>query len=154
MPAGWASAMRVFIAWLVLIAFSYAWWKLGIDLIRFKPTDTQKKLEVGTEHAAFAGLVSMTVATATATALGFEIKKDIQLNGLSGWWNKLKKVIQIALQPSTMIAAGCIVYGLTGMFIVYAYLANVDEAPEMVSAFYLTIVGWAIGAFTAAFKED
>lgn len=154
MPAGWISRIKVLISWVVLAAFVFVWWKLGLDLRSFKPTDTAKKLAIDNDLAALAGLLSTTVATATATALGITIKADLNRLDQTDWKVKAKALLKAMFEPRTLVAAACLAYLATGVFIVVVFFANKAEAPETINAFYLSVVGWFLGGFTGTLKSD
>ena len=153
MSPGAKTAVKVAISWLVILAFVGVWWGLGIALFDFKPTDAKKVMTVKKELATVAGLLSTTVAAGTATALGFELKTKVATMTAPSWWAKLLEAIKIALKPSTLIGVGCIAYAVTGVFIAIAYLSNTDEAPQVIAAFYLAALGWALAAFSSTFKQ-
>ena len=142
---------KVAISLVVVLGFAVIWLWLCSEVRQFKPTTTKPKLEVDAVMSSLAGLLSTSVATATAAMLGFEVKTRLQQN--QSWWDTLKGMFRRAFTVPGLLTIGCVTYVLVGVLVVVVYLSNRAEAPETMSAFYLSAVGWALGAFSSTFKD-
>lgn len=145
------NALKVGISFAVLLGFISMWLWLSREMWQFKPSQGKPRLEVDPVFASLAGLLSTTVATATAAVLGFEAQTPLQLG--QSWWQVVKSLLRKAFSTAGLLAVGCVSYVAVGCLVIVVYLANRAEAPETVSAFYLSAVGWALGAFSSTFQD-
>jgi hypothetical protein len=145
------SRLKIGVSFVVIAGFTAIWVWIALDVWQFKPTDAKPKVEIDAVVSSLAGLLSTSVATATAAMLGFEVKTQLEVQ--QRWWEIVKRVLRRAFTIPGLLMLGCIAYVAIGTLVVVVYLTNRSEAPETVSAFYLSAVGWALGAFSATFKD-
>ena len=155
------TTIRILISATVLLGFLAIWVTIVIQTWLYEPTKTEPKLPISGEVAALAGLLSTTVAAGTAAALGFEIPGDgfnhaqrvpaasRSVSLLTAFRVRISEVLTV----SRLLAAGSLAYMLIGAAVAITYLVNLGKAPEILAAFYLAAVGWALAAFTATFKK-
>jgi hypothetical protein len=137
-------------ATIVLGFFAGIWTWIGNEVLTFQPTEAHKTLEFSDKIVSLAGLLATTVGAATASVLGFEIKKA---NDGGGGRGEIAKRLNDAVLHSAFLICGVLLYMGVGVFILIVWLwYSPDTTPELVGAFATGVIGWLVGAFTATFK--
>lgn len=130
-----------------VLLFAGVWLVIAWRLFKFVPTDTQKTLPLTDAVISTAGYLATTVGAGTAAVLGITITKIAQESGTS-----LQTAVGRVTADAPLVAAGVMAYAVVGAVILLTWLANAGEAPDLVKAFALGVLGWAGGAFGAIFK--
>lgn len=71
------NALKSGISLAVVLGFVATWFWLSREVWQFKPSEGKPRLEVDPVFASLAGLLSTSVATATAAVLGFEARPGL-----------------------------------------------------------------------------
>jgi hypothetical protein len=133
--------LRQFLAGVFLVLFAVVWIWIAVKLLSFNPTPAQPKLVLSGAFVTISGVLTGTVAAATATALGINVV-NAQQAGVTGG-----TLAKNALSP--LVAAGVITYAGVGILLLIVWLATSDTSPEVVQAFGVGVVGWLGGAYVA-----
>ena len=141
----------LFIAAVIVLGFFAGIWAwIGNEVLSFHPTEAHKTLEFDDKIVSLAGLLATTVGAATASVLGFEIKKANDEGRTRG---DVAKRLNDAVLHSAFLISGVVLYMGVGIFILIVWLwYSPDTTPELVGAFASGVIGWLLGAFTATFK--
>lgn len=137
-----------------LALFMVLWTIIAIRILTFTQSDTAPALTFGPFTIEIATLVGATLATATASALGFEVPTAIrEYEGMSSdrkaEAGKLRAVIDKIGWP---LVASVLGYSLVGVVMILIVALKPEFVPQFVLALALSWVGWIAGGFTAALK--
>ncbi len=94
-----------------------------------------------------AGFLASAVGAGTASVLGIEIQKAPNDQSLGAQVNH-------AMSQSGLLTFGILLYAAVGIFVLLVWVFNSTEAPDMIGAFSLGVLGWLAGAFAAVFRKD
>ena len=136
------------IALIFVLTFSAIWLVVCVRLLKFNPTSATPRLTIDQSLAVIAGFFATTVGAGTAAVLGITVKEVMATPG----GGTLAARVNTAVENSTLLITGVLVYFITGMLVLVTFAFNSKEAPEMVSTFALAAAGWAGGAFASVFK--
>lgn len=129
---------------LVVGLFAAMWVWIGIKLLGFDPTAGDPTVGFTDAQATVAGFLASAVGAGTASVLGIEIQNAAQ--------GSLGTRVNEAVNSSKLLAFGILVYAVVGTFVLVVWIFNSGEAPEMIGAFALGVLGWLSGAFAAVFR--
>jgi hypothetical protein len=137
-----------------LALFIVLWAIIAIRILTFTPSDTAPILTFGPFTIEIATLVGATLATAAASALGFEVPNAIrEYEGMSterkAEAGKLRAVVDKIGWP---LVAAVLGYSLVGLVMILIVALKPDYAPQFVLALALSWVGWIAGVFVASIK--
>jgi hypothetical protein len=137
------NALVSVVALAFLVAFVGVWVWIAYDLWYFEPTEGEPVLELQDNVVEVAGFLAATVGAGTAAFLGIEIKQRPSL-GLLAWFSQ--KTFRAIL-----LCAGVLAYIVVGGIIFAIWITEADPTPDFITTFSWGVLGWAAGAFTAAF---
>lgn len=137
-----------------LALFIVLWAIIAIRILTFTPSEATPALTFGPFTIEIATLVGATLATATASALGFEVPNAIrESEGMSSERKaaagKFGAVVEKIGWP---LVASVLGYSLVGVVMILIVSLKPEYAPQFVLALALSWVGWIAGGFTAAIK--
>ena len=151
------TAIKVLVSYLVLAGFIALWVSIGWRLWHYMPTTDKPKFDLDADTAALAVLLSATVGASAAAALGFELgefrRNQMAVGVTPSWFDLVIRFFKIMFSKSVLMVVACVSYIAVGAFIVVVYRSNRGEAPDSIAAFYLSVVGWFLGAFASTFKD-
>lgn len=137
-----------------LALFLVLWVIIAVRILTFTPSDTAPLLTFGGFTVEIATLAGAVLATAAATALGFEVPNAIrEYEGMSterkAAAGKLGAVVQKIGWP---LIAAVVGYSLVGIVMILIVALKPEYAPQFALALALTWVGWIAGVFVATLK--
>jgi hypothetical protein len=138
------SALVSFVALVFLGTFVAVWMWIAYDLWQFEPSGSTEALEVDEKVVDVAGFLAATVGAGTAAFLGIEIQKRPDNMSLKTW-------VSTKLARAVLLISGVVAYLAVGGVVFALWLTTTDETPDFINAFAWGILGWAAGAFSAAF---
>ncbi|GAA1507141.1 hypothetical protein BJ978_000820 [Agromyces terreus] len=130
----------------VLVLFVGTWLVLLIQTWAFEATEATPKLILNTAVVLAAGTLSTALGAQTSAALGFavaEVKRGGGGNDFSG--------LAVGQKLTAMTYVAILAYVAVGLTVFFTWLAD-PVAPETVSTFALSILGWLVGALGVALK--
>lgn len=127
-----------------VVAVFVAAWAWVLWLVWAQPPGADP-VTLGGALVATAGALSTTVATLTASALGFTIadvknRDDVSLS-----------VSTVGKELSKPAAAAILAYLIVGLAVLVTWVVRESVAPELVVTFGFSILGWLVGGASAAF---
>jgi hypothetical protein len=137
------------LAGMLLLLFAGVWIVMAVKLLQYDATPAKPKVDYTDALVTVAGFMSSAVAAGTASVLGIEIQK---VNG--GETQSLASTVNTAARSSSFLVAGILLYALVGAFVLVVWLFKSAEAPDLISAFSLGVLGWLAGAFAAVFRKS
>jgi cation transporter-like permease len=132
------------LAFLALFAGIWIW--IGWELWHFTATPEHPKLDLSDAVVTVAGFIASAVAAGTASVLGIEIQKADSGNTLAARVGK-------AATDTKLLAFGILLYAGVGAFVLLVWLGHSEQAPDLLGAFSLGVLGWFAGAFAAVFRK-
>ena len=129
---------------LVFVAgFAAVWIYIGIKVLQFTPTTTQKTYDLDTTRAALAGFLASAVAAGTAAVLGIKIQQvKTAAPDASIAARVAGKVVD-----SAVLLTSVVVYAGVGIFVIAVWWTHGDVSPDFVRTFALGVFGWLAGCF-------
>lgn len=138
------SALVSVVAFAFLVGFVYVWGWIAYDLWRFEPSRSEPTLDLDDKVVQVGGFLAATVGAGTAAFLGIEIQKRPDGLSLTAW-------VSTKLARAALLISGVLAYIVLGGLIFALWLRESDPTPDFIDAFAWGFLGWAAGAFTAAF---
>lgn len=135
----------------ILGCFAGVWIHIMRRVAEFEPTTDRPTLELATGVITLAGLLGTTIATITASALGFTVAEVKAAKKLADS-NFTASDVGAALSTPTLLAI--LVYVGVSVAVFFTWIANEDIAPEVLSVFALSSIGWLVGSASVAFKSE
>jgi hypothetical protein len=134
------------IAFAVLSIFVGVWWFIMKEVAGFNGTEADPVVDLPDGVVQLAGLLGVTIATITASALGFtisEVKNDENIQFSA-------KNVGAELTTPTLLAI--LVYIGVAVAVFFTWIANEEVSPDVLSVFALSSIGWLVGSASVAFK--
>ncbi|HEY7708227.1 MAG TPA: hypothetical protein VH968_13770 [Gaiellaceae bacterium] len=140
------NALVSVVAFAFLVAFVAVWAWIAHDLYYFEPPDDEAVLEPRENVVEVAGFLAATVGAGTAAFLGIEIKQRPGM-GFRAWFSQ-------KTARAVLLAAGVLAYLAIGGIVFTLWITESNPTPDFIATFSWGILGWAAGAFTAAFAAQ
>lgn len=140
-----------FLAIAILACFAGVWIYIMRKVADFEPTKELPTLELATGIVTLAGLLGTTIATVTASALGFTIA-SVKAAARGNDSGVTANTVGAALSTPTLFAV--ITYVGISVAVFFTWIANEKTAPEVLSVFALSSIGWLVGSASVAFKSE
>ncbi len=138
------------IAVAVLACFAGVWIYIMKQVVDFQPSDEEPVLKLATGVVTLAGLLATTIATITASALGFTVA---EVKAQAGTDSSIKlNAATVGSNLTTPTTLAVIVYVLVSVGVFFTWIANEEISPEVLSVFALSSIGWLVGSASVAFK--
>ncbi len=118
---------------------------------RVRAHDRPPDARAATGVITLAGLLGTTIATITASALGFTVAEVKAAKKLADS-NFTASDVGAALSTPTLLAI--LVYVGVSVAVFFTWIANEEIAPEVLSVFALSSIGWLVGSASVAFKSE
>ena len=135
----------------VLVLFAAIWLWICWQIWSFAPTAEQPQLPLPTAVVTTAGYLATTVGTATAAVLGLTVA-TVALQTQDRTVGTLSTAAASRVKDDLMLVLAVAVYFAIGVVILVTWVVRSDVAPELVSTFALSILGWAGGAVSAVLR--
>jgi hypothetical protein len=132
-------------AFLALFAGIWGW--IAWDVWHFTASPGHPKDEFSDAVVTVAGFVASAIGAGTASVLGIEIQK------VEGADKTIGARVGEAAAKSALLVFGILVYAAVGGFVLVVWLGHSEQAPDMIGAFALGLLGWLGGAFAAVFRK-
>ena len=135
------------IALAVLASYVGVWWYIMREVVSFKATTAHPTVDIPTGIVQVAGLLGTTIATITASALGFNIAEVAKATPATP-----VTAAAIAKKMTTPTLLAIVVYIGVSVAVFFTWVANEQVAPEVLSVYALSSIGWLVGSASVAFK--
>lgn len=133
------------IAAVIIVVFVAVWLVALVQTWTFDPTEKVPKLVLAQPVVIVAGAIATAIGSQTSAALGFVIAEvKVTRVGLT-----IAAVAQ-QLKGATVIAV--FAYLAVGIAVLLTWMLRPASAPELVSAFALSLLGWLLGAGSVVFQ--
>lgn len=148
----------VYVGAAIFVALFAVWWLVICgQTYWYDPSQAEPRLEVSDFVSVVAGFLATSVAAGTATVLGItiqEIREKSRSLATTEVPSRRDAFRQTLTNPTTWLARGCYVYMFVGLVVLFIYAFFNKRAPEMMSTFALSALGWIAGCFSATFKAS
>lgn len=134
------------IAIAILATFIGVWGYIMQEVVDFQPTGDQTQVQLPSGVVELAGLLGVTIATITASALGFTIA-EVKRTKSS---NFNARTVGEEISTPTLLAILAYIGVAIGAF--FVWVANEESSPEVLSVFAMSAIGWLVGSASVAFK--
>jgi hypothetical protein len=138
------------LAFAILACFIGVWVYIMKQVADFHRTDELPTLELATGVVSLAGLLSTTIATITASALGFTIA-EVKARATADSTGFDARAVGAATSTPTLLAI--LAYTGVAVAVFFTWVANEDVSPEVLSVFALSSIGWLVGSAPVVFKS-
>jgi hypothetical protein len=106
-----------------------------------------------------AGVLSTSLSSLTASALGFtiaEVRRDQQDRGgpSAGQGKAAINTGEVTMRLSGRIVAAVMVYLVIGLLVLAVWLVKGQASTDLIGAFSLSLLGWIIGAAGVVFQTE
>ncbi len=137
-----------------LAVFLVLWGIIVFRTATYAPTPEVPALTFTSFIVEVATLVGATLATATASALGYEIPRAIERHNRAKPEERASrsKFMAVLNELRWPLVAAVVGYSLVGIVVVIIAATKPEFAPQFATAFALSWVGWVAGGFAAALK--
>ncbi len=136
----------------VLAIFAILWAVVCWQTWTYIPTTDHPTLPLGGPMITALGTLATTVTTGTAAVLGIALGKAPQSDPPLHTRSLVARVAtQVNEDPLTQV--GVYAYFVIGVAVFFTWVFRA-AAPEVVATFGVSVLGWASGAFAAAFKVE
>lgn len=152
------------IAMVFLALFVIVWAAVLLQVGFWVPDGTSAAPKLNNAVVCAAGVLSTSLSSLTASALGFtvaEVRREQQgSSGTGGSSDKNKdkptalNTGEITARLSGRIVAAVMVYLVIGLLVLAVWLAKGTASTDLVNAFSLSILGWIIGAAGVVFQTE
>lgn len=131
-----------------LVFFAAIWLWIGWKVWQYEPTPTDKpRIEFSDPLVMTAGVLASAVAAGTAAILGIAIQRALKPSD-----GTFSARFNAGVSESPLIQLGVLAYLVVGVVVLIVWIANPNEAPDMVATFGAGALGWLAGAFSAVFR--
>ncbi len=150
------------IAGVFLALFVVVWAAVLLQVGFWVPDGTGAGPRLNNAVVCAAGVLSTSLSSLTASALGFtisEVRKDQGAGGSAGKDKGAEKptalnTADVTARLSGRIVAAVLVYLVVGLLILAVWLVKGAASTDLVNAFSLSILGWIIGAAGVVFQTE
>lgn len=148
------------IAAVFLALFVIVWGNVLLQVWVFVPDIPGTPPKLNGAVVCAAGVLSTSLSSLTASALGFtiaEVRREEQAGGAAAAGQAQEGVFEaggITTKLSGRIIAALMVYLVVGLLVLGVWLVKGTASTDLVGAFSLSLLGWIIGAAGVVFQTE
>lgn len=148
------------IAVVFLALFVIVWGNVLLQVWMFVPEVPGTPPRLNGAVVCAAGVLSTSLSSLTASALGFtiaEVRREEQAGGAAAAGQAQEGVFDaggITTKLSGRIIAALMVYLVIGMLVLGVWLVKGTASTDLIGAFSLSLLGWIIGAAGVVFQTE
>ncbi|MET3951564.1 hypothetical protein [Arthrobacter sp. UYEF36] len=148
------------IAVVFLALFVIVWGNVLLQVWVFVPEVPGTPPRLNGAVVCAAGVLSTSLSSLTASALGFtiaEVRREEQAGGAAAAGRAQEGVFEaggITTKLSGRIIAALMVYLVIGMLVLGVWLVKGTASTDLIGAFSLSLLGWIIGAAGVVFQTE
>ncbi|MGP0224681.1 MULTISPECIES: hypothetical protein [unclassified Paenarthrobacter] len=142
------------IAAVFLALFVLVWATVLIRVGTWVPSGGAERPELNGALVTAAGVLSTSLSSLTASALGFTISEVKRDSAAAGEPNQLVSPGAVATRLSGRVIFAIMVYMTMGMLVLVVWLFKGQASTDLIGAFALSLLGWLVGAAGVVFQTE
>jgi hypothetical protein len=146
------------IAMVFLVLFVAVWGTVLFQVGFWVPDGRSSAPELNGAVVCAAGVLSTSLSSLTASALGFtisEVRRDQQdRGGAAGEAKGAVNTGEVTMRLSGRIVTAVMVYLVIGLLVLAVWLLKGQAGTDLIGAFSLSLLGWIIGAAGVVFQTE
>jgi hypothetical protein len=142
------------IAAVFLALFVLVWATVLLRVGTWVPTGQAQAPELNGALVTAAGVLSTSLSSLTASALGFTIAEVRRDNEQAGGPPPLVSPGEVATRLSGRVIFAIMVYMTMGMLVLVLWLFKGQASTDLIGAFALSLLGWLVGAAGVVFQTE